>query len=143
MKKAVFSRPFSVISKTKKVLFVLAFTVNCQLMTERCLSFELPKHAVYPRIFSPNGDGVNDVVYFEVVNPSLETMEGRILDGTGSLVADLKAVPAVPPPSGDPDAEMWVWDGKDGNGVAVRTGVYVYEMRGGGKTVTGRVVVAK
>ncbi len=103
----------------------------------------LPKSNVYPRIFTPNGDGINDVVYFEVVNPSLDTIEGSIFDKDGNPVANLSPATGVPPRSGDPTAEMWVWDGRDRNGSAVPAGVYIYEVRGGGRSITGTVVVAK
>jgi hypothetical protein len=103
----------------------------------------LPKDHVYPRIFTPNSDGINDLVYFEVVNPSLDTITGAVYDKDGSKVADLKEALGVPPRSGDPYAQMWVWDGRDGNGNIAPAGVYIYEVRGGGRTITGTVVVAK
>lgn len=100
--------------------------------------FELPKDAVYPRIFSPNGDGINDIVYFDLVNPLLDGIEGRIYDSDGATVADIRFDSY---PGGN--VERWVWDGLDGNGNAVRAGIYIYEVRGNGKTITGTVVVAK
>jgi gliding motility-associated-like protein len=103
-----------------------------------CPAFELPKEAVYPRIFSPNGDGINDVVNFDVANPSLDTVEGKIYDRGGSLVADIRfdSFPAV-------GVDRWVWDGRDRNGNLARAGIYIYEVSSGGRSVTGTVVVAK
>jgi hypothetical protein len=103
--------------------------------------FSLPRANVYPRLFSPNGDGINDVVYFDVVNPSLATVEGRVYDASGSEVGDLKPVPlaAVPPLT----ADALMWDGKDRNGNTVPAGVYIYRISGGGQKISGTVVVAK
>ena len=99
-----------------------------------CHAFELPKEAVYPRIFSPNGDGINDVVYFDVANVSLDSLEGWIYDREGQPVADIRF---------DPGFLQGVWDGRDRDGRIARAGIYIYEIRGGGKSVTGTVVVAK
>ena len=94
---------------------------------------------VFPRLFTPNGDGVNDVVFFDVVNPSLDNVNGKIFDVSGSPVADLKPAP----PSGVLQPDSLMWDGKDGNGNSVRGGVYLYRIRMGEKVATGTVVVAK
>ena len=124
-------RPFR---RTGKALSILILTATCS-------AFELPKEAVYPRIFTPNGDGINDVVYFNVVNLSLDGLEGKIFDKMGSPVADLRPAPPLATPSLQPDALMW--DGRDRNGNTVRAGVYIYQVRSANKTVTGTVVVAK
>ena len=53
-------------------------------------------------------------------------------------IADLK--PAGP---GAPTADSLSWNGRDSHGDLVRSGVYVYEVKGEGRTITGTVVVAK
>ena len=121
----------------RNALFV--FMIPCSLA-----AFSLAKQDVFPRVFTPNGDGINDVVYFNVANPSLDTMEGKIFAVDGTPVAGMKKVSdvfgAANPPL-QPDALMW--DGKDGNGNTVRAGIYIYEVSGGGQKFTGTVVVAK
>jgi hypothetical protein len=98
------------------------------------LSFDLPKEAVYPRIFTPNGDGINDAALFHVANPSLDTLEGKVYDGQGSFVANIGF---------NTGFTRGMWDGRDGNGNVVRAGVYIFEISNGGRSVTGTVVVAK
>jgi gliding motility-associated-like protein len=101
------------------------------------MAFNLPKEAVHPRIFTPNGDGINDVVTFYVgnfvVNPMQETLEGRIYDREGAVVADIQL----------PQFADGTWDGRDRNGNMARAGVYIYEISSGSQRVTGTVVVAK
>ena len=107
-------------------------------LSHPCFSFDLGKEAVHPRIFTPNGDGINDAVYFDVANPSLDSVVGRIYDKDGSSVADIRfdSYPSV-------GVDRWVWDGRDRNGNTVRAGVYIFEVSSGDRSVTGTVVVAK
>jgi flagellar hook assembly protein FlgD len=69
---------------------------------------------------------------------SLDSLEGTIYDVSGSPVADIRFDSYR-----GGDIERYVWDGRDGNGNVVRAGIYIYEIQGGGKSVTGTVVVAK
>jgi len=128
----VISDRWPVIGKIRSRLLALAG--YCLLITGYCFAFELPKEAVYPRVFTPNGDGINDVVVFHVANPSLDTLEGRIFDTQGAFVAD------IPFNTGFTRGS---WDGRDGNGNAARAGVYIFKISSSGKNVTGTVVVAK
>ena len=102
-----------------------------------CLSLN-PDTDVVPRIFSPNDDGINDVVYFKVFNPRLAQVSGVVIDMTGAHVASLVAVSDnVPTP------DSLVWDGKDQNGNRVPSGPYVYRIDGDGSVFSGIVVVAR
>lgn len=85
------------------------------------------------RIFSPNGDGLNDQVIFLFDNPRASAVTGKVYDMRGAFVADMKAGP-------QPDTLRW--DGKM-HGRAVTGGVYLYEIRAEGKTFNGTVVVAR
>jgi hypothetical protein len=98
----------------------------------------LDKSNIYPRIFSPNGDTVNDVVYFVVENPRLSPLEGKIYDLSGGEVANL-----LPAGAGAPTADTLVWDGKDNSGNVVPSGVYLYQIKGEGKTINGTVVAVE
>ena len=102
-----------------------------------CLSLN-PATDVVPRIFSPNGDGINDVVYFKVDNPRLAHVSGVVIDMTGAHVASLVAVS-----DNIPTPDSLVWDGKDDNGNQVPSGPYVYRIDGDGSILSGVVVVAR
>jgi hypothetical protein len=91
---------------------------------------------VYPRIITPNGDGWNDKAVFQFDNPELLPLSGKIYDITGATVATLKPGPT------NPDSTL-IWDGKDGSGRVVPSGIYLYEVDVNGKATTGTVVVAR
>lgn len=84
------------------------------------------------KIFTPNGDNLNDKVTFFFDNPNDSEVTGKIYDLTGAFVADMALI-----------TETLVWDGKDSSGVVVPAGVYVYQIKGEGKTYNGTVVVAR
>lgn len=92
---------------------------------------------VYPRIFSPNGDGINDAVYFGINNPAQETLVGKIFDGAGQEVADLRDTAQGPTP------DALFWDGRDRAGQRVPAGAYLYIIRGETRVFKGSVVVAQ
>lgn len=97
----------------------------------------LDRASVIPRIFTPNGDGINDAVYFYLENPRLSGVEGWIIDMSGAEINRLS-------PAGDPSAgNVLMWNGRDASGHIVPAGVYIYKIQGEGKTFTGTVVVAK
>ncbi|MBL0057912.1 MAG: gliding motility-associated C-terminal domain-containing protein [Elusimicrobia bacterium] len=88
---------------------------------------------VRPRVFTPNGDGWNDQVVFEIQNPNRATISGKVFDARGTLAA-----PLAPGPTPD----TLIWDGKlDGH--TAPGGVYVYEISVSGRTMTGTVVVMR
>lgn len=99
-------------------------------------ALSLDRASVVPRIFTPNGDGINDAVYFYLENPRLSALDGEIIDLSGAAVSPLARV------TGAADNVM-MWDGRDASGHIVRAGVYIYKIRGEGKTFSGSVVVAK
>jgi hypothetical protein len=86
------------------------------------------------RVITPNGDGKNDTLIFGYdPGPDNVAATGRIYDLKGAFVADMTPGP-VP--------NTLTWDGRM-NGRYVASGVYAYEIKGGGKTFSGTIVVAR
>lgn len=105
---------------------------------QKATSLSLEKGNVYPRVITPNGDGLNDRVNFVFENPNNASLTGEILDMEGRFVATL------PPPSTTTGIGTTTsWDGRDMNGSVVPSGVYIYRIRGEGKTFNGTVAVAR
>jgi len=88
----------------------------------------------YPRVITPDGDGVNDraFFFFETTDASVE---GKIYDLNSAFVAGMKPGPVQ-------DASL-IWDGKDSSGRVVPMGVYLYKVSIGKESVTGTLVVAR
>lgn len=101
-------------------------------------SLTLSEGNVYPRVFTPNGDGLNDRVYFILENPNDTQVVGEILDLHGRMIKTLN-----PPASGVGIGTTLSWDGTDMNGALVPSGAYVYRIKGEGKTITGTIAVAR
>ncbi len=89
---------------------------------------------VYPRVFSPNGDGINDVVTFVFENPENEPVSGKIFDISGCLIQDNLYQNSM---------SLFIWDGRDNEGIFVKGGVYIYQLKVGEKLSNGTVVVGK
>jgi len=101
------------------------------IVREAGVTFDLSN--ITSRIFTPNGDGKNDVVLMRFDNPNRSAVEGKIFDLRGAFVATMQA---------GPDPNTLMWDGRM-NGRTVTSGVYLYQVTGDGKTFNGTVVVAR
>ncbi|MBA7479702.1 hypothetical protein ES707_15138 [subsurface metagenome] len=89
------------------------------------------------KIFTPNGDGWNDYFEIQYANPKDGSVNGKIYDLRGALVAGME--------KGANDDTLR-WDGKDANGNPAPGGVYIYQIEVTGpenKVINGTVVVAR
>ena len=92
------------------------------------------------KIFTPNGDGVNDEIIIFLENPNDSVIsQARVFDLTGAEVADFEQGIVA----GAHGVISLKWNGKDRIGNYVRSGVYVYQIKSEGKTLNGTMVVAR
>jgi hypothetical protein len=99
----------------------------------RAASFELGR--VWPsKTFTPNGDGVNDVIHFVFENPKDAPVSGKVFNLQGAFIANL---------SPGTDGSSLEWDGKEEGGQPAPKGVYIYQIVSDGKTMNGTIVVAR
>ncbi len=97
------------------------------------------RQTIPSKIFTPNGDGINDLFTLIVDNPSGSVMsQKKIYDLSGFEIADLAVV-------GDETASTVVltWNGKDNKSDAVPGGIYIYQLQSEGQSINGTVVVAR
>ena len=90
---------------------------------------------VAPRIVTPNGDMLNDVIFFRFDSAlSGLPVETAILDLHGAKVAEMTL---------DTNETALLWNGKGDSNQNVPTGIYVYSIKLGKNLATGTVVVAR
>ncbi len=102
---------------------------------ERTQDFFFNKAGLSSRFMTPNGDGLNDYIFFKFDNPRDSDVTGKIFDRTGALVTSLSCTTSAP-------CTTMVWDGK-ANGQLVPGGVYIYQLEAEGKVFNGTVVVIR
>lgn len=98
------------------------------------------------RFITPNAN-VNNNFIFCIDNPSADGVSGEIYSLLG---AEVSGMTGPSPASGTScpaglyaaSAEYMAWDGRSG-GTMVHSGVYVYQIRGEGRTYTGTLVVVR
>jgi gliding motility-associated-like protein len=101
------------------------------LLRDQGLSFDVS--TLSNKFITPNGDGLNDKAVFRFDNPHDSAFSGKIFDVTGSFIADM--APGA-------EANTLQWDAK-ANGRVVPGGVYIYQIRGEGKSFSGTLVVVR
>jgi flagellar hook assembly protein FlgD len=90
---------------------------------------------VVPRVVTPNGDLLNDVIFFKFDDSiSGLPIEGDVFDINGAEVANLTL---------NSNETALLWDGKDDTGRFVQAGIYIYSIKLGNRQATGTVVVAR
>lgn len=78
-----------------------------------------------PNIFTPNSDGINDLLTFKYLSEGINSFHCVILNRWGITVAELNNIEDG-------------WDGENGNGTLCTTGTYFYKYEA--TTVSGAVI---
>jgi gliding motility-associated-like protein len=98
------------------------------------IEVELGDLLVAPNPFTPNADGFNDAVIFDLRNLSLQSPQLKIFDLKGNLLTTFS----------EPQAMEFRWDGNDRNGRPQAPGLYLYLLlEGDKKMASGYVVLAR
>ena len=105
---------------------------------QRSLSLNIREGQVFvtPNPFTPNNDGFNDAVQFDLTQiPNIQDPRVQIFSFNGRLVKTLSAEAF--------DGSSLHWDGKDDNGNVLRPGVYLYVIQNNNSLVhRGAVTLA-
>lgn len=119
----------------KKIDYFVKFSMFflfCFFLFHNLYSLDKNSYKPKEKIFTPNGDGVNDTISF----PNLDTEKNvtiRIFNVNGKKIRTL----------GYP----YVWDGRDTSGKLLESGVYVYQFKinadGNSEYISGTIVLAK
>ena len=93
---------------------------ECVDSTYKIITVEIPSKLEIPNVFTPNGDGANDLFFVRMANLSL--LKASIYDRWGNLVYELET-----------DSGNIEWDGKNQAGQDVAAGTYFYIITATGK----------
>ena len=119
-------------------LFVAALALGLAAVTPSASSQSLgglTLEEVKPRVITPNGDSLNDVVFFQFDSSVAGVpIEGDIRDIRGARVSGMGMNAAE---------DALTWDGRDDNGRTSPSGIYIYSIKIGQYHATGTVVVAR
>jgi len=118
----------------EQVLSIKTKKLGRYKIKESFTATEFTLNKVYPAIFTPNDDGLNDVANFEYANPNNKGVVCRIFDIRGALVRQLDI--------GQTETSF-IWDGKDEKGRVAPSGVYIYQLEAEGKVINGTIILAK
>jgi|GEM_PF-441386 len=93
---------------------------DCRDSASKVIHVEIPSALVVPNIFTPNGDGANDLFFVKATN--LEAIDILIVDRWGHIIYQVSS-----------DTGNIEWDGKNQYGKDAAEGVYIYKLKASGK----------
>src|SRR5262249_3123521 len=103
------------------------YTVNiyatkgeCLASASKIIQVDIPSKLEVPNVFTPNGDGVNDLFFLKTAN--LEEIHMIIYDRWGHITYELKS-----------ETGNIAWDGKNLYGKEAAEGTYFYTITAKGK----------
>jgi gliding motility-associated-like protein len=96
---------------------------SCMGTAQRVIRVESPSSLEVPNVFTPNGDGANDLFFVKAKN--LVEIQAVIFDRWGNVVYEVNSL------TGNIE-----WDGKNSQGRVVAEGTYFYTIKAVGKDNT-------
>ncbi|WP_317899541.1 DUF7948 domain-containing protein [Aurantibacillus circumpalustris] len=93
---------------------------DCRDSASIRITVDIPSELVIPNIFTPNGDGNNDLFFIKASN--LNKIDMLIVDRWGTVVYELSS-----------ETGNIEWDGKNQQGKESAEGVYLYTLKANGK----------
>jgi gliding motility-associated-like protein len=99
---------------------IYAIKGSCTATATYSINVEIPSHLVIPNIFTPNGDGVNDLYFLGTAN--MAEITAQIYDRWGQIVYELTS-----------STGNIAWDGLNQSGKEVPDGVYFYVIKATGR----------
>ncbi|MDO9000038.1 MAG: gliding motility-associated C-terminal domain-containing protein, partial [Bacteroidota bacterium] len=96
---------------------------SCKDTTVKIITVEIPSKLEVPNVFTPNGDGSNDVFFLKVAN--ISEINAVIFDRWGNKVYESTSTTG-----------NIAWDGKNMSGKELPVGTYFYIIKGKGKDGT-------
>jgi gliding motility-associated-like protein len=112
--------PIATINASTEFFVNLIFEDGCIESLSIILDFEEQPEITLPNIFTPNGDGANEIFFFSTLDDNVIISSFYIFDRWGSKVFSQENIPANDP--------LYGWDGKF-NGNDAAQGVYVYYIK--------------
>ena len=101
-------------------VMLLATKGNCKDTVYKTIKVEIPSKLEVPNIFTPNGDGSNDIFFLKTAN--ISSVNAVIMDRWGNKVYETSS-----------STGNIAWDGKNFNGKDCSSGVYFYIITATGK----------
>ena len=93
---------------------------TCKDTTVKVITVDIPSKLEIPNVFTPNGDGSNDVFFLKVAN--LSEISATIFDRWGNKVYEVTS-----------NTGNIAWDGKNQEGKEAAVGTYFYIIKATGK----------
>ena len=104
-------------------VMLLASKGSCLDTVWKTIKVEIPSKLEVPNVFTPNGDGSNDVFFLKTAN--LSDITASIFDRWGNKVYETTS-----------QSGNIAWDGKNPQGKECPSGVYFYTIKASGKDGT-------
>ncbi|MCC6369513.1 MAG: gliding motility-associated C-terminal domain-containing protein [Bacteroidia bacterium] len=103
---------------------------NCAGVVSKVINVEIPSSMVIPNIFTPNGDGINDIFFLKISN--LASIKASIYDRWGHKVYEIDTQNEKNNAGGKENVNL-SWDGKNQLGKELPEGTYFYVIKATGK----------